>query len=280
MWTEIFSTYVTDRVALLVHGYLLTLSVVATIACVRGILWEVSGPLSIHEFARKLVIWGVAIEALCTIALFVFDEGISGALTVQVGNADGAAKTALKKEEDTAKKAQTAADLASDVMQENVRLRAKIADREVSPEGRATIHSLKGDHREITVVMPSMREPQAYGQSIATALKAAGFDPVFDFWKYALPPDTGVVFCENQDDDRKIYDVLHAAHVATKSVAPGNGANRPEFCDRPGVEAPFELIIGNVTGGLITPETVGRLLAHGFLAKWHGPRIYVGQKPE
>jgi hypothetical protein len=78
MWTKIFATYVTDRVALLVHGYLLTLSVLATVCCIRGILWEVSGPLNVHDFARKLVIWGVSFEAIFTIALFMFDEGISG----------------------------------------------------------------------------------------------------------------------------------------------------------------------------------------------------------
>jgi hypothetical protein len=110
-------------------------------------------------------------------------------------------------------------------------------------------------------------------------LKAAGFDVRFDFWKYGLPPDTGVVFCENRDSDRKIYDVLHSAHVATKSFG-STDHNRPDFCDRPGIEAPFELIIANLSGGLLTPETVGRLLPHGTLAKWHGPRIYVGQKPE
>ncbi len=78
MWTNIFAAYVTDRIALLVHGYLLTLSVLATVCCIRGILWEVSGPLNVHDFARKLVIWGVSFEAIFTIALLMFDEGISG----------------------------------------------------------------------------------------------------------------------------------------------------------------------------------------------------------
>jgi hypothetical protein len=63
-----------------VHGYLLILDVFATVVVVRGILWETSGPLDIHDIARKLVIWGVAAEAFLTIAIFVFDERISEAL--------------------------------------------------------------------------------------------------------------------------------------------------------------------------------------------------------
>jgi hypothetical protein len=75
--TAIFAKFVTDQVSLVVHVYLLTFSVLAAYVCVRGIRWESKGPLSVHSVAARLVIWGVAIEALCTIALFVFDEGIS-----------------------------------------------------------------------------------------------------------------------------------------------------------------------------------------------------------
>lgn len=77
--TAIFAKLVTDQVASVVHLYLLALSVFATVCCIKGILWEVGGPLKIHEFARKLVIFGVTFEALFTIALFWFDERISAA---------------------------------------------------------------------------------------------------------------------------------------------------------------------------------------------------------
>jgi hypothetical protein len=60
-----------------VHGYLLGLAVFSTAIVAAGIVWE-NGPSRVREVANKLVIWGVAAEALCTIALFVFDEGISG----------------------------------------------------------------------------------------------------------------------------------------------------------------------------------------------------------
>jgi hypothetical protein len=79
MWTEIFERFATDQVALLVHAYLLGLAVFSTFVVAFGIIWESEGPLGVHKVAHKLVIWGVAAEAVFTIALFVFDEGISSA---------------------------------------------------------------------------------------------------------------------------------------------------------------------------------------------------------
>lgn len=62
------------------HFVLLSVSIVSSFAVAAGIILE--SPKyseSIHRIANKLVIGGVAVEALCTIGLFVFDEGISGA---------------------------------------------------------------------------------------------------------------------------------------------------------------------------------------------------------
>ena len=123
-----------------------------------------------------------------------------------------------------------------------------------------------------------MREPQVYAASIGRALQAAGFTVLGDSWTHDIPPDTGVVFCSIRNDDRKTYDVLRQAHVATKFI--GLADARPDFCDKPGVEAPIEDIIDRLSAGILTPAKVGRLIPHGTLAKWHGPRIYVGQKPE
>ena len=83
--TEIFDRVVTDQVASGVHAYLIIFCVFATYVCVRGIRWESRGPLSVHSVAGKLVIWGVAIEAICTIALFVFDEVISFSQKEHIG---------------------------------------------------------------------------------------------------------------------------------------------------------------------------------------------------
>ena len=62
------------------HLWLLFTSVLASFAVGAGIIFErPSYPPSIHSIAFWLVIGGIAIEALCTIFLFVFDEGIKNA---------------------------------------------------------------------------------------------------------------------------------------------------------------------------------------------------------
>ena len=60
------------------HVVLLTGSVLASFAVGGGIIFE-SPKYSerVHRIATKLVIAGVVVEAVCTIVLFVFDEGIS-----------------------------------------------------------------------------------------------------------------------------------------------------------------------------------------------------------
>ncbi len=62
------------------HVWLLSISVLASFAVGAGIILE--GPKyssSVHRIAFWLVVVGIAIEALCTIFLFAFDEGISSA---------------------------------------------------------------------------------------------------------------------------------------------------------------------------------------------------------
>jgi hypothetical protein len=62
------------------HAVLLSITVLASFAVAAGIVFE--SPKyseSIHRIATMLVIVGVAVEAVCTIVLFVFDEGISSA---------------------------------------------------------------------------------------------------------------------------------------------------------------------------------------------------------
>ena len=73
--SDTFANWSIDH-TLLVHGYLLGFAVFSTAVVAAGIIWE-NGPFEVREVATKLVIWGVAAEALCTVALFVFDEGIS-----------------------------------------------------------------------------------------------------------------------------------------------------------------------------------------------------------
>lgn len=62
------------------HVVLLSVSVVASIAVGVGIIFErPEYSLAIHRFAFWLIVAGIAFEAICTIFLFAFDEGISGA---------------------------------------------------------------------------------------------------------------------------------------------------------------------------------------------------------
>jgi hypothetical protein len=61
-----------------VHIVLLGGDVIATIAVGWGIIWEAPEyPPSYHEIAKRLVIWGIVAETLCSIFIFTFDESVS-----------------------------------------------------------------------------------------------------------------------------------------------------------------------------------------------------------
>jgi hypothetical protein len=78
MWTAFFITLLDhDDVVFVVHVYLLGGDVLATWMVAAGIIWDSSPP--VKHVAHRLVIWGVVLETLCSIALFTFDEGLSGA---------------------------------------------------------------------------------------------------------------------------------------------------------------------------------------------------------
>jgi hypothetical protein len=64
--------------AFLVHLGLIGGDVFAIIAVGLGIIWKSpeQSP-SRHEIGKRLVIWGIAFETLCSACLFAFDEGIS-----------------------------------------------------------------------------------------------------------------------------------------------------------------------------------------------------------
>jgi hypothetical protein len=62
------------------HFWLLSVSILASFAVGAGIILESPKySAAIHLVAALLVLGGIAVESLCTVILFVIDEGISGA---------------------------------------------------------------------------------------------------------------------------------------------------------------------------------------------------------
>jgi hypothetical protein len=63
----------------------LSASVLAGVAVGAGIGFEsVEYSTAAHRIAKHLVIWGVVVESVCTVSLFVFDEGISSRQQAQM----------------------------------------------------------------------------------------------------------------------------------------------------------------------------------------------------
>ena len=68
-----------------VHFLLIGGDVVATVAVGWGIIWEAPEQSSRrHRIAKRLVIWGIAAETLCSVTLFAYDESVSQALQAEV----------------------------------------------------------------------------------------------------------------------------------------------------------------------------------------------------
>jgi hypothetical protein len=140
MWTEIFAKYVTDRVAFLVHMYLLAGDVLATWVVAAGILWE-HGPADVRKVADRLVIWGVVAETLCSVALFTFDEGISAAQQSKI-----------------------------------IALETQLAPRFLDKTQFDAIQSVKGKVKSVYVMPEASVEPQFLAYSLINALQYADVD--------------------------------------------------------------------------------------------------------
>jgi hypothetical protein len=101
------------------HVVLLSCSVLASIAVGAGIIFQrPKYSASIHRVAFWLVVSGVIIEAICTIFLFVFDEGISNAQQSRIASLN------MRAEE---------------LRAENLKLEAQIAPRRLSPDNIAAL---------------------------------------------------------------------------------------------------------------------------------------------
>jgi len=118
------------------HFSLISVSVAASFAVAGGIIFESPkySP-SVHRVATSLVIGGVAVEALCMVSLFVFDEAISNAqqskiiaLEKQIASRDLTEEQKNKVAEKIISFAETPFDLSTQQDLESMRLLEKIED--------------------------------------------------------------------------------------------------------------------------------------------------------
>jgi hypothetical protein len=134
------------------HVYLLAGDVLATWAVGAGILWEGEAITVSHDVAKRLVLWGVILETLCSIALFAFDEGISHGQQV-----------VIEEQKDKI-----------------IALETKLAPRTLTSQQQQEIAEYLTPHANGTrinlSVYPSDAEGQRFALQIGSVLQAAGFN--------------------------------------------------------------------------------------------------------
>jgi hypothetical protein len=124
------------------HFSLLFISVIASFSVGAGIIFESPKySASVHQVATCLVIWGVVIEAVCTIFLFVFDEGISGSQQSKI-----------------------------------IALETQIAARPFDKSQFDAFKLLKGKIKAVNIISEAALEPNMFAGMIAVAIQNAGVD--------------------------------------------------------------------------------------------------------
>jgi hypothetical protein len=122
------------------HAILLTVTVLASFAVAAGIIFESPEySASVHRVATWCVIVGVAIEAVCTITLFVFDEGISSAQQSKI-----------------------------------IALETRLAPRVLTSEQFEEFKKLRGSVPAVSLMNSPQLEPSMFGAQMAEALNDAG----------------------------------------------------------------------------------------------------------
>jgi hypothetical protein len=182
-WTAIFEKYVTDEGVFKAHVWLLGLAVFSTFAVQRGIVWENSGARSLHEIAGKFVVWGVVAEAVCTIILFAFDEGIS---STQKARIDRQQLQILE-----------ATDRATDA---ELDLTLYLLPRFLEDSQKTRLVEIAKAHPSLSFQTVTVFENESWGfvMEIAAVLKDAGWNWVPCDEGHALkprPPDTRPASC-------------------------------------------------------------------------------------
>ncbi len=183
------------------HVILLSVTVLASFAVAAGIIFE--SPKyseSIHRAATRLVIGGVAVEAVCTIFLFVFDEGISNAQQSKI-----------------------------------IALETQIAPRSLTKEQYDAIQTLKGRVPAINLAVEVDSECVSFAGLLASALMNAGIK----VRGYSLPPDmhfsAGLVVYDQHmlSDDNAAGKIIFDA-VSNGGLTARSKLNRlPDALDMP-----------------------------------------------
>jgi hypothetical protein len=122
------------------HVILILLSILAAFTVAAGILYErPKYSEAIHRIATWLVIGGVAVESLCTVLLFAFDERISNTQQSKI-----------------------------------LFLEAQIAPRALDDAQVAALSSVKGKVNAVNIMTEQALEPSMFAQQILAVLLASG----------------------------------------------------------------------------------------------------------
>jgi hypothetical protein len=121
--------------AILAHFVLISGSVLAGIAVGAGIIFESNEySASAHRVEKWLVIGGVAIESICTVCLFVFDEGISRSQQTRIEAQQSKIATLDIKTSEAETEAGKAQDRTSQANERAVKLEKEAADANLNAE--------------------------------------------------------------------------------------------------------------------------------------------------
>jgi hypothetical protein len=137
------------------HLVLISLSIIAGFAVGAGIIYEQPAyPPSMHRVATRLVIGGIAVESLCTVSLFVFDERISFAQQSKI-----------------------------------IELETQIAPRPFKKLQFDATQSVKGKISAVNIMSEESIEPNMFSTWITVALQKAGVKVGI----YSAPPGAAMV---------------------------------------------------------------------------------------
>jgi hypothetical protein len=150
--------------------------VLATFAVGFGIIWE-HGPSNVRVGANRLVIGGIIVETLCSVALFAYDANVIGVQNDKI-----------------------------------IGLETRIAPRVITDDQYDAIQSLRGKVTAVAVLASPDTEPAMFSAQLQAALVDAGID-VEPIPSHAEDRFVGAQLCFSDDEnpkDNPLWDVLSA----------------------------------------------------------------------